>query len=1078
MKSFTLKFALTFLLGVGLASAAVAQKIGGTVKDSAGKPVVGASVIVEGSTLGASSGVDGQWSLNVPDASKKTLVISYIGMKTQRIAIGSKTQIDVTLEDESTALDDVVVVGYATVKRRDVVGSVASVNAETLQQMPVASVAEAMTGRMAGVQITATEGDPDAEIRIRVRGAGTFSSDGAPLYIVDGFPVESISDISSSEIQSIDILKDAFSTAIYGSRGANGVVLITTKSGEKGKVNVNYNVYWGFKDIARKNQVQALNPSEFAKWQYELAAIQNKVTDNYEPYFGAFSDIDLYDNVKGNDWMDQLFGRTGEQFNHNLTVSGGGDKFKWNATYARLYDKAIMVGSNYSRDNLGLKTQFKPNKRVTLDFNIRYSRMKVRGAGANSLNDSGTQSTGRLKNAMLYTPIPLKAQIEGGDDLEENSSDAVMPTVAVSDSDRKRERTNWTANGGFTWEIVDDLSLKVEAGMEEYRQETNSFYGVTTYYSKVGGSGSTVPGTPSTNYNDVTRRRVRNTNTLSYDFRKLISNDNHHLNVLLGQEYIITEQRTFNTWVDGLPDFYTAEQAWAFMGAGSNASSSNMNYAADDILLSYFGRINYDFKGKYMLSATMRGDGSSKFSKGQKWGYFPSVAASWRLSDEWGMKDLRWLDNLKLRYSFGTAGNNNIPTGMGGLTQLYEVGTGSSFIYGDPTYWTPKGNGASESFMANANLTWETTYSHNLGLDFGFWRNRLSGSVEVYQNTTEDILMRYPVSGSGYSFQYRNAGTIRNRGLEVSVSAVLLEKAKYGLNFNANIAFNRSRIMDLAGLDTYSQSSGWNNNVTDYYAVLGGAIGDVHGYTTLGRYEVGDFDLDYYAETGKWKTLDGSNCAGVVGDMRPGSLKLLCDADGNPIQGRIGNVQPKFTGGFSLSGYAYGFDIAANFTYSYGNKVFNANNVEFTSSQKYTGKGVIRNLSDVMALGKRWTNIDWTTGDVITDPEALAAANRTMTMWSPYMPQTVVHSWLLEDASFLRLSSLTIGYTLPSSWTRKVRLSKVRFYATGTNLFCWTPYSGFDPEVDTRRATPMTPNVDYSAYPKSRSWVFGANISF
>ena len=1076
MKSFTLKFALTFLLGVGLASAAVAQKIGGTVKDSAGKPVVGASVIVEGSTLGASSGVDGQWSLNVPDASKKTLVISYIGMKTQRIAIGSKTQIDVTLEDESTALDDVVVVGYATVKRRDVVGSVASVNAETLQQMPVASVAEAMTGRMAGVQITATEGDPDAEIRIRVRGAGTFSSDGAPLYIVDGFPVESISDISSSEIQSIDILKDAFSTAIYGSRGANGVVLITTKSGEKGKVNVNYNVYWGFKDIARKNQVQALNPSEFAKWQYELAAIQNKVADNYEPYFGAFSDIDLYDNVKGNDWMDQLFGRTGEQFNHNLTVSGGGDKFKWNATYARLYDKAIMVGSNYSRDNLGLKTQFKPNKRVTLDFNIRYSRMKVRGAGANSLNDSGTQSTGRLKNAMLYTPIPLKAQIEGGDDLEENSSDAVMPTVAVSDSDRKRERTNWTANGGFTWEIVDDLSLKVEAGMEEYRQETNSFYGVTTYYSKVGGSGSTVPGTPSTNYNDVTRRRVRNTNTLSYDFRKLISNDNHHLNVLLGQEYIITEQRTFNTWVDGLPDFYTAEQAWAFMGAGSNASSSNMNYAADDILLSYFGRINYDFKGKYMLSATMRGDGSSKFSKGQKWGYFPSVAASWRLSDEWGMKDLRWLDNLKLRYSFGTAGNNNIPTGMGGLTQLYEVGTGSSFIYGDPTYWTPNGN--SESFMANANLTWETTYSHNLGLDFGFWRNRLSGSVEVYQNTTEDILMRYPVSGSGYSFQYRNAGTIRNRGLEVSVSAVLLEKAKYGLNFNANIAFNRSRIMDLAGLDTYSQSSGWNNNVTDYYAVLGGAIGDVHGYTTLGRYEVGDFDLDYYAETGKWKTLDGSNCAGVVGDMRPGSLKLLCDADGNPIQGRIGNVQPKFTGGFSLSGYAYGFDIAANFTYSYGNKVFNANNVEFTSSQKYTGKGVIRNLSDAMALGKRWTNIDWTTGDVITDPEALAAANRTTTMWSPYMPQTVVHSWLLEDASFLRLSSLTIGYTLPSSWTRKVRLSKVRFYATGTNLFCWTPYSGFDPEVDTRRATPMTPNVDYSAYPKSRSWVFGANISF
>ncbi|MEI3555125.1 MAG: carboxypeptidase-like regulatory domain-containing protein [Alistipes senegalensis] len=347
MKSFTLKFALTFLLGVGLASAAVAQKIGGTVKDSAGKPVVGASVIVEGSTLGASSGVDGQWSLNVPDASKKTLVISYIGMKTQRIAIGSKTRIDVTLEDESTALDDVVVVGYATVKRRDVVGSVASVNAETLQQMPVASVAEAMTGRMAGVQITATEGDPDAEIRIRVRGAGTFSSDGAPLYIVDGFPVESISDVSSSEIQSIDILKDAFSTAIYGSRGANGVVLITTKSGEKGKVNVNYNVYWGFKDIARKNQVQDAQP---------FGVRQMTVQTGRHPEQGGGQLRALFRGVFRHRPLRQ---REGQQLDgaalrphgravqpQPFTVSGGGDKFKWNATYACLYDKAIMVGSN------------------------------------------------------------------------------------------------------------------------------------------------------------------------------------------------------------------------------------------------------------------------------------------------------------------------------------------------------------------------------------------------------------------------------------------------------------------------------------------------------------------------------------------------------------------------------------------------------------------------------------------------------------------------------------------------------------------------------------------------------------
>lgn len=269
--------------------------------------------------------------LTVPDASKKTLVISYIGMKTQRIAIGSKTQIDVRLEDESTAMDDVVVVGYATVKRRDVVGSVASVNAETLQQMPVASVAEAMTAAWPACRSRPRRETPTPKSVSACAVRGRFRRTARRSISSTDFPWRASATSPRRKSSRSTILKDAFSTAIYGSRGANGVVLITTKSGEKGKVNVNYNVYWGFKDIARKNQVQALNPSEFARWQYELAAIQNKVSDNYEPYFGAFSDIDLYDGVKGNDWMDQLFGRSGEQFNHNLTVSGGGDKFKWNA---------------------------------------------------------------------------------------------------------------------------------------------------------------------------------------------------------------------------------------------------------------------------------------------------------------------------------------------------------------------------------------------------------------------------------------------------------------------------------------------------------------------------------------------------------------------------------------------------------------------------------------------------------------------------------------------------------------------------------------------------------------------------
>ncbi|MEI3555110.1 MAG: TonB-dependent receptor plug domain-containing protein [Alistipes senegalensis] len=352
------------------------------------------------------------------------------------------------------------------------VGSVASVNAETLQQMPVASVAEAMTGRMAGVQITATEGDPDAEIRIRVRGAGTFSSDGAPLYIVDGFPVESISDISSSEIQSIDILKDAFSTAIYGSRGANGVVLITTKSGEKGKVNVNYKVDSRFKGHRPQEPGAGALPFGvrlIAGPNWPPSRTRWRTTTS--PDFGAFSDIDLYDNVKGNDWMDQLFGRTGEQFNHNLTVSGGGDKFKWNATYARLYDKAIMVGSNYSRDNLGLEDAVQAQQARHARFQHPLFAYEGARCGRPLAPTTRTdESTGPSEKCHALHAHSAESPDRGRRRFGGDSSDAVMPTVAVSDSDCERERTNWTATGGFTWEIVDDLSLIVEAGMEEYRQ--------------------------------------------------------------------------------------------------------------------------------------------------------------------------------------------------------------------------------------------------------------------------------------------------------------------------------------------------------------------------------------------------------------------------------------------------------------------------------------------------------------------------------------------------------------------------------------------------------------------------------
>ncbi|MBE6195680.1 MAG: TonB-dependent receptor [Rikenellaceae bacterium] len=1078
-KAVVLRMALVLAfvsLAAGEASAQ-SRKISGTVKDSMG-PVVAASVVVEGTTIGVSTATDGTFTMEIP-ASAKQIKVSYVGYKDAVVdLVAAQTVYDILLEETSTHMDEVVVVGYGTVKRRDVVGSVSSVSNEQLVQMPVATVTEALAGRMAGVQVTSTEGDPDAEIKIRVRGGGSITQDNSPLYIVDGFPVESISDIPASDIQSIDVLKDAFSTAIYGARGANGVVIVTTKSGEKGRVTVNYNAYYGIKKMANTDAITPMNPYQYAQYYYEMGVVRNKLDDIYTPVFGGFEDLGLYQNVAGNDWVDQVFGRTGTTFNHNISVSGGGDKFKWTASYAHIDEDAIMEGSSYKRNNLALKASYKPTKRIGFDFNIRYSDTEVRGAGANSINDAGSNSgNGRMRHAVQYMPIPLDMSAAGGNENEGESNytmvgDNVQPMIAIADNDNLRTRKNWTANAAFSWEIIDDLTLRVEAGLDDYRQINNRFYGMTSYYVY----NNNRPG-PALRYTDYSREKIRSTNTLSYDFKKVLKNENHKLNILVGQEYIVSRSNTLGLDVHDYPTFFSAEQAWNMMSAATGTHSVSNVYNPDDRLLSFFGRVNYDYKGKYMISATMRADGSSKFAEGNQWGYFPSAAASWRISGEEWMKSAEWLDNLKIRYSFGTAGNNNIPAGL--IFQTYASYGDASDRLLSSGYWGP--SGGDNPPMMNPDLKWETTYSHNLGLDFGFLRGRINGSVEIYQNNTQDLLIKYPTGGSGYAYQYRNLGETRNRGIELSAQFVILEKEKYGITFSANASYNQNRVMDLGeGVTELNEMTNWASTQvgTDYVVRVGEPLGQMYGYMSDGRYEVDDFNYD----NGKWVLKDGvaDNSAIIGADyLRPGAMKLKdLNGDGKVNDSDktvIGNSQPEWTGGFSLSAYFYGFDLAANFNWVYGNQIYNADKIQYTTS---TNNPNYRNLIDLVAVGNRWTNIDWATGLEITDPAALAAANRGTTMWSPYMQNSTFTDWAVEDGSFLRLSSLTLGYTLPKAWMKKLRIQKFRVYVTGTNLFCWTGYSGYDPEVDCRRQTPLTPGVDYSAYPKSTGVVFGANLTF
>ena len=650
------------LLGMVTALSLYGQNtITGIVTDESGEPLIGAGVLVEGTSLGVSTGIDGDYTISVP-ADAVNLVFSFIGLADQVVPIQGRSRIDVVLSADQSFLDEVVVVGYATVKRRDLLGSVSSVGSEKLAEQPVTSVSQALSGKMAGVSVITTEGDPDADIKIRVRGGGSITQDSSPLYIVDGFPVESINDISSSEIASIDVLKDAFSTAIYGSRGANGVVIVTTKSAEKGqKISVKFNSYYGLKKMANRSAIQTMDAGNYVRFQYELATVRDNVSSNYTPYFGSFNDLTLYDGLATNDWVDAVFGNIGSTFSADFSVSGSGDFGNWTLGYAHMGDEAIMSGSSYTRDNLNFKGNFKTSKTTSIDANVRYSRIDVRGSGANGINDTGTTSgNGRLKHAVSYAPIPVAATTTDSD-LEQDYGDNAPPLLSVADNDSKRIRTTWNANAAFNWTIIPNLRLKIEGGLEDYRQGDDRFYGLTTYYVA---NNSTVKNTPSNQHKEAFRTRYRNTNTLSYDFADVFANDDHSLNVLVGEEMTITKSNTLTMMVDGFPTFYDAEMAWNFMASGTPASTNNY-ISPDDKLLSFFGRVNYDFKKRYSVGLTLRADGSSKFARGNRWGFFPSAAASWTISNEPFMANAAsWLDQLKLRYSFGTAGNNNIPSGQ------------------------------------------------------------------------------------------------------------------------------------------------------------------------------------------------------------------------------------------------------------------------------------------------------------------------------------------------------------------------------------------------------------------------------
>lgn len=1058
--------------------------ISGNVKDGTGEGVIGATVAEQGNTKNATvTDLDGNFTLKVKG---NYIVVSYIGMKSKTVNVAGKKTVNIVLEDDNTTLNDVVVIGYGSVRKKDLTGSVATVKGQDLVKVPVANISEALTGKMAGVNITTTDGSPDAEILIRVRGGGSITGDNAPLYVVDGFQTSSISDISPNDIEDITVLKDASSTAIYGSQGANGVILVTTKNAKGGKTTINYNGFVQTKTVSKR--LDPMNTYDYVMSNYEYSLIRGEsALNSFYRQFGVYDDLYLYKSIEPIDWQEDMFGANVLSQSHNLSLTGGTEKTKFTLSGTYDYNGGLMKNNDFGRYAFLFKLNHEINKNLKFSLNARVSDQIANGQGT----QGGTYKI-RTEQA-IYSVATKGLSSFTTPDFSNMSDDEIneyqRANMSLSEQSeqywRKRENRSFNFNAALDWKTpLKGLTAHVEGGYAYGFNEVKNWYGSTTTQA------SYVGGLPLADWTKTNTRTIRESATLTYDTRL---GEAHHLNVMVGQE--IRSSRSENNSMKGnnYSMAYTPEQVFANFGSGV-MQEINSVVNPNDNSVSMFGRINYDFKDRYLLTLTFREDGSSKFSPGHQWGFFPAAAASWRIIEEpWMESAKKWMSNLKLRVSYGKVGNNKLPSYM--FSQLYNFNSGSK-RYGVGE--APNVHTSVTNILANPNLTWEKRTTRNIGLDFGFFNERLTGNIDVYWNSTDDLLINHAIAAPGYTSVYENSASTSNKGVELTLNAAIVQKKNWSLNAYFNVGFDKSNVKSLAnGIEQMTFPSGWastdNKNQQDYIVRIGDPIGLVYGWKSAGYYTTDDFS-GYDAATNTYTLKDGVASTALLGGaigIRPGTMKLQDLNDDGVVDMEdvtvIGDTNADFAGGFGFSGTIYDFDFQANFTYTVGNEIYNANKIQ-TSSRYRAGN--YPNMRDDMRPSNAYSYVNPETGALLTSLEDLAYWNeggngmKPKAMWSPFSTGDAVvvpTDWALDDASFLRLQSVTVGYTLPVKITRKVGIQRLRFYVTAANLFCITSYPGYDPEVSSyvrnSSYSGLTPGIDFSSYPKSRAWTFGVNVT-
>lgn len=1036
-------------LSVLLSGEAFAQNnVVGRVVDSNNVPLIGVNVVVKGTTTGTTTGVDGNYAIKV--AENQTLVFSYLGYTTVEEMVGKRTAINVKMTEEATQLGavEIVNIGYGTTTRRDLTGSVAKADLGTMMKANVTSFDQALGGRIAGVVVTTGDGSLGAEANITIRGNNSLTQSNAPLYIIDGFPSEGsfATSINPADIESIDVLKDASATAIYGARGANGVIVINTKRGKEGKPTVNFSASFSMSHIA--NKIDLMDGYEFVRLQDELVSPTSMESSyySYSEELGRNLTLDDYRNIPGIDWQDELY-RTAFQQNYNVSLSGGTKEgLRYNVGFSALDQDGIIIRSNFQRYQGKANFTLPITKKLSLNANVNYSRTATNGVNPTTAETTSSSSGWLMYSVWGYRPVGKPGQdllntiidesVDGSNDYRFN------PVKTAQNEYRKTLVDYLNSNIALTWKITPELTFKTTGGYVLNKRRREEFNGTETYTGYPGSpSGKGVNG--AIYWTDQTS--WTNENTLNYKRR---FGRNHNVDMMVG----LSLQGQNNTY-EGISSTQITSEELGIAGIYTGSYQSVPSNYYDWRMMSMFLRANYNFRYKYYLTFSFRADGSSKFPAGNRWGYFPSVGASWNFNRENLFKKSDWLTNGKLRFSWGLTGNNRTQTPYDFYSQITVTpGSGDSFDYVFDGKRVP---GYYFSNMANDRLKWETTAQWNVGIDLGFFDNRLKVTADWYDKVTRDLLLYALLPAtSGYEQGMLNIGKIRNRGFEFTLETVNIKTRQFQWSTSFNIAFNRNRILALVdNQNTLQTSVTWEthfNSQFPYISQVNKPTGMMYGFIYDGTYKPEDFDAAGNLKSGI-PAYKGNK-------MQPGDMKYRdMNGDGkidDYDRTIIGCGQPLHTGGFSNNFTWKNFDLNIFFSWSYGNDILNANRLIFESGWK-------SQTNQLASYANRWTPSNPTSDT----PRAAATGSEEYS------------SRVIEDGSFLRLKNVSLGYSIPSRQLRKAGISSLRLYVSADNIWTWTNYSGPDPEVSTRNSV-LTPGFDWSAYPRAYGFTAGVNITF